>query len=87
MRNKSPTRGKERIGASGPVCYDSGLDFQIWIARFEMVDLEQMDDNGDVWKVEEYEFSTIGSIQLPQFKENVAKETMSVIVSKNDTSR
>ena len=48
MRNKSPTRGKERIGASGPVCYDSGLDFQIWIARFEMVDLEQMDDNGDV---------------------------------------
>ena len=56
MRKKSLTKGEGKIGASGPVYSDLNLDFQIFFfltTEFRMVDLEWMEDNGDVWKVEE----------------------------------
>ena len=66
MRKKSLTKGEGRIGASGPVCSDLNLGFQIQTTGFGMVDSEWMDDNGDVWKVGEWGLLIIGSIQLPQ---------------------
>ena len=53
MRKKNLTKGEGRIGAFGPVCSDSDSDFQIWTTGFWMVDLEWMEDNGDIWKVGE----------------------------------